>query len=66
MLDEKRSVILADLFLFFFGIWGAHRFYLGKWFSGILYSFSWGFLGLGLIYDFFTLPFQVMSVNRTL
>ena len=45
------------------GIFGFHRFYLGKIPSGILWMITGGLCGIGLIYDFFTLPRQVREAN---
>jgi len=60
---EKKSVFWSYVFLLFFGVFGVHRYYLGKMFSGTLYLLTGGILGFGLVWDFFTLPFQVCSVN---
>jgi len=60
---ERKSVIWAYGFLLFFGLLGIHRFYLGKTFSGTLYLLTGGILGFGVVWDFFTLPFQVCAVN---
>ena len=42
---NKKSVIVTYLLWFFLGMFGVHRFYLGKWVSGfillILGSFSY-------------------------
>jgi TM2 domain-containing membrane protein YozV/predicted transcriptional regulator len=46
-----------------FGIFGFHRFYLGKIPSGILWMFTGGLFGIGTIYDLFTLPWQVREAN---
>jgi hypothetical protein len=46
-----------------FGIFGFHRFYLGKIPTGVLWAFTGGFFGIGTIYDFFTLPRQVHEAN---
>ncbi len=35
------------------GLAGLHRFYVGRWFSGILYLFTFGFFGLGSLFDLF-------------
>ena len=35
---------------------GAHRFYVGRQLSGILYAFTFGLLGIGWIYDAFQIP----------
>ena len=50
-------------FCSFFGVLGLHRFYLGKFFTGLLWMFTGGFFGIGTIYDLFTLPSQVREAN---
>jgi TM2 domain-containing membrane protein YozV len=45
------------------GALGLHRFYLGKIATGILWMCTGGLLGLGSLYDLFTLPFQVREAN---
>jgi TM2 domain-containing membrane protein YozV len=54
---------IAWLLLTFLGWLGVHRFYMGKWFTGILYLCSAGLLGLGILYDFWTLNTQVTVIN---
>lgn len=55
---------LAFIFLTFLGIFGIHRMYMGKWISGIIYFFTGGIFGLGVLYDFWTLNDQVSVKNR--
>ncbi len=62
-MQEQRETFWAYLFLFFLGGFGAHKFYLGRPHMGFLYMFTCGILGIGLVYDFFTLPFQVAACN---
>lgn len=50
------------LFLFL-GFMGVHRFYMGKIVTGLIWLFSLGFFGVGLIYDIFSLNNQVDRVN---
>ena len=50
---------LAWLLLTFLGVFGLHRFYQGKWLTGILYLLTFGLLGLGVLYDFWTLNDQI-------
>ena len=54
---------LAWICLTFFGLFGLHRFYLGKWPTAILYLLSGGLLGFGILYDFWTLNEQVDDAN---
>lgn len=56
---------LAWLLLTFFGVFGVHRLYLGKWVSAIFYFLTLGWLGLGVLYDFWTLNGQVDELNRS-
>ena len=39
--------------------------YMGKWITGILYFLTGGLLGLGVLYDFWTLNEQVTMVNSS-
>jgi TM2 domain-containing membrane protein YozV len=55
---------LAWLLLVFLGFLGIHRFYMGKWLTGILYLLSGGLVGLGVLYDFWTLNSQISQLNR--
>ena len=54
---------LAWILLTFTGVFGIHRFYMGKIFTGLLYLVSAGFLGLGVLYDFWTLNDQITVEN---
>jgi TM2 domain-containing membrane protein YozV len=58
------SYNVAWILLTFLGIFGVHRMYMGKWPSGILYLLTCGLLGIGVIYDFWTLNEQVTIRNR--
>lgn len=54
---------IAWLLFGFLGIFGAHRFYMRKWFTGIVYACTAGLFGVGIIYDLFTLNGQISEVN---
>lgn len=54
---------IAWLLLVFLGIFGIHRFYLGKIWTGILYLLTFGLCGLGYIYDMWTLNDQITLIN---
>ncbi|MEX2581460.1 MAG: NINE protein [Verrucomicrobiales bacterium] len=47
----------------FIGYLGVHRMYMGKWVTGIIWLCTAGLLGLGWIYDFFTLNGQISERN---
>lgn len=49
--------------LTFLGIFGVHRFYLGKWLSGLLWLCTGGLLMIGVVYDFWTLNDQITVRN---
>lgn len=54
---------ISWILLTFLGAFGIHRMYMGKWISGIIYLFTLGLFGLGVIYDFWTLNEQVTLKN---
>lgn len=54
---------VAWILMTFLGLFGIHRMYMGKWFTGILYLFTLGLFGLGLLYDFWTLNNQITVRN---
>ena len=54
---------VAWILLTFLGVLGIHRFYLGKWITGIIYLVTLGLFGIGLIYDFWTLNTQISELN---
>ena len=56
---------LAWLLLAFLGLFGIHRMYMGKWITGLVYLLTGGLLGLGYIYDLWTLNDQISLINGT-
>ena len=54
---------VAWILLTFLGLFGIHRFYMGKWATGIVYLLSGGIFGIGYLYDFWTLNDQVSLIN---
>lgn len=55
---------VAWLLLTFLGVLGLHRFYLGKWGTGLIYLLTFGLFGIGIIYDFLTLNSQISERNQ--
>lgn len=61
----RVNYTVAWLLLTFLGLLGVHRMYLGKWVTGIVYLCTAGLLGIGYLYDFWTLNDQITVVNAT-
>ncbi len=71
---SRKGVGIAYFLWFFLGTLGAHRFYIGRPVSGIIYLlltlagcllwFPFILVGFGLIYDAFTLPGRVAKCNE--
>jgi len=59
----RKSYNVSWVLLTFLGIFGIHRFYLGKWLTGLLWLLTGGLLMLGVLYDYWTLNRQVDEVN---
>lgn len=55
---------IAWILLTFLGVFGVHRFYMGKWVTGVLWLLTGGLIGLGWLYDLWTLNEQVDEINR--
>ncbi len=55
---------IAWILLTFLGVFGIHRFYMGKWITGIIWLATGGLFLLGWLYDLWTLNEQVDEVNR--
>lgn len=54
---------IAWALLTFLGVFGIHRMYLRKWFTGILYLCTGGLFLVGVLYDFWTLNDQLTVRN---
>ena len=55
---KPKNKWVALCLCFFIGFFGAHKFYEGKVGMGILYLFSGGLFGIGVIIDFIALLFK--------
>ncbi len=61
----KVDYSVAWILLTFLGFFGIHRMYMGKWLTGILYLCTFGLLGVGYLYDYWTLNDQITVVNAS-
>jgi TM2 domain-containing membrane protein YozV len=59
-----KDYTIAWVLLTFLGLFGAHRFYMEQWISAVVYLLAGGLLGLGLLFDLWTLNDQVAQVNQ--
>lgn len=57
---------VAWLLLTFLGVFGVHRFYMGKWISGLVWFATGGLCFMGWLYDLWTLNGQVSEENQKL
>jgi TM2 domain-containing membrane protein YozV len=49
--ESEKRILPAALLCFLLGVFGAHRFYVGKTGSGLAQLFTLGGLGLWMLYD---------------
>lgn len=63
--EGKVNYTVAWILLTFLGFFGIHRMYMGKWLTGILYLCTFGLLGVGYLYDYWTLNDQITVVNAS-
>jgi len=63
--QERQQVMIAYLLWasFFFGICGIHRFYAGRWLSGLLWLCTGGLCGVGQIIDLVFIPRMIEDHN---
>ena len=59
----QRSIFIAYLLWFFLGLLGIHRFYCGKYITGIIWFLTGGLFGIGWFIDIFLIPFMVSEDN---
>ncbi len=63
-IEGDINYTLAWIFLTFLGVFGVHRFYMGKWVTGLIYLLTGGLFFIGYLYDYCTLNEQISSQNR--
>ena len=62
--ESEYDYTIAWALLTFLGLLGIHRFYMGKWFTGILYLLTGGLFVFGILYDFLTLNQQLEELSK--
>jgi len=62
----KKSDMINLLLIFFFGVFGFHKFYMGNIGMGVLYLLTGGIFGFGALYDLFTFRAAVFHHNKDL
>ena len=72
-MDEEADIRYTDgpcsfnatwILLTFLGFFGVHRFYMGKWVTGLIWLLTGGLFLMGVLYDYWTLNDQISEVNR--
>ena len=61
----RLNYTVAWILLTFLGLFGIHRFYMGKWITGLIYLLTGGLFFLGYLYDYWTLNNQLAEINST-
>lgn len=59
----RYDYTVAWVLLTFTGPFGLHRFYLGRWKSGLLWLFTGGLFGIGWVLDFLSMNEMVQESN---
>ena len=59
----RVNYTVAWILLTFLGFFGVHRFYMGKWITGLIYLLTGGLFTLGYLYDYWTLNNQITEIN---
>lgn len=54
---------IAWVLLTFFGFLGLHRFYMRKWFTGVIWLCTGGLFTVGWLYDFVSLNSNISEQN---
>ncbi len=62
--SSPKSRTVTSILCLLIGIFGVHRFYIGRPFTGILYLFSIGFFGFGWLMDIILSLFGVMNDGK--
>ncbi|MFS4458734.1 NINE protein [Bdellovibrio sp. HCB2-146] len=61
----KIDYNICWILLTFLGFFGIHRFYMGKFLTGLIWLLTGGLFTFGVIYDYWTLNGQISDVNKS-
>lgn len=59
----SKDYNISWLLLAYLGIFGVHRFYLGRWISGAIYLCTGGLFLIGILYDYWNLNQMISEEN---
>ncbi|KAE8302054.1 TM2 domain-containing protein [Giardia duodenalis] len=62
--EGEKSVSVTYILWFFLGVFGAHRFYLRRWCTAVLWLLTGGILGIGWLVDLFLNARMVELYNK--
>lgn len=60
---SRKNIVVCYLWWFFLGLFGAHRFYLRKWCTAVIWLLTFGVFTIGWFVDLFLIPGMVESYN---
>ncbi|EFO64976.1 Hypothetical protein GLP15_5234 [Giardia lamblia P15] len=63
--EGEKSIGTTYILWFFLGLFGAHRFYLRRWPTAIVWLLTGGIFWIGWLVDLFLNPRMVDSYNKT-
>ncbi len=61
---SPKSRLVAFLLVLLVGFFGVHRFYVGRWLTGILYIITAGLFGIGWLLDILFILFGAMTDSK--
>jgi TM2 domain-containing membrane protein YozV len=61
---KKPGIAFLLWLLCFLGLFGIHRFYNGRWVTGLIWFFTGGLLLIGQIVDLFLINSMTAETNR--
>lgn len=63
--EGRVNYTVGWVLLTFLGFFGVHRFYMGKWITGLIWLCTGGLFLVGVLYDYWTLNGQIDEANAT-